>query len=500
LNSSFLFNTFKDYKKILQIVLQKLFKQTFIYGLATVLPRMLSFLLVPIYTDVLPKEEYGEISVIFAYFVLFNVILAYGMETSFFRFYHKEKKPQEVTSTSTISLLISSLLFFGIGFLTKDYISAITQIPLRYIKLVIWILLFDALAIIPFAWLRAIEKPMRYAAIKIFNVAIGLGLNVFFLIYLESLAEENSFFQQLYIPDFEIAYVFIANLIASLLTLLLVTPFYFKIKFNFNTTLWKRMMNYGLPVLIAGIAFSINEVFDRIMLDYLLPQDIAKGEIGAYSACYKLALFMTLFATAFRLGIEPFFFSHSENKNAKHTYAQITDYFVVFGSIILLVVMVFIDPLKLLIIQNKEYWEAMEIVPIILLANLFLGIYHNLSVWYKITDRTKMGGYISIAGAIATIILNIVLIPIIGYKGSAIATLVAYGIMMVLSYSIGRKYYPIPYKLKKIGLYLGTSIVFGVLSFYVFNRNILVGSLLLFLFLIIVYIKEKNNFKRILQR
>jgi O-antigen/teichoic acid export membrane protein len=162
--------------------------------------------------------------------------------------------------------------------------------------------------------------------------------------------------------------------------------------------------------------------------------------------------------------------------------------------------MVFIDPLKIVIIQNKEYWEAMEIVPIILLANLFLGIYHNLSVWYKITDRTRMGGYISIAGAIATIILNIVLIPIIGYKGSAIATLVAYGIMMILSYSIGRKYYPIPYNLKKIGLYLGTSIVFGVLSFYVFNRNILVGSLLLFLFLIIVYIKEKNNFKRILQR
>lgn len=478
---------------------KKLFQQTFIYGLATVLPRMLSFLLVPLYTEVLPKEEYGEISVIFAYFVLFNVILAYGMETAFFRYYNKKANKKDVLSTSGWSLVISSFIFLGLALLAQDWISQITGINLEYIKLAIWILLLDALVIIPFAWLRASERPMRYAIVKILNVAVNLGLNVFFLLYLADLAEDFSFFESLYIPDFEINYVFISNLVASGLTLLLMAPFYLKIDFKFNTQLWKSMMKYAFPVLIAGIAFSINEVFDRIMLDYLLPQHIARSEIGAYSACYKLALFMTLFATAFRLGIEPFFFSHAESKNASQTYAQITNYFVVFGSIILVGVTVFVDLLKILLIQNDTYWEAMKIVPLILLANLFLGIYHNLSVWYKITDRTKFGGYISLAGAALTIILNLLLIPVISYTGSAIATLAAYGLMMVLSFYYGQKYYPIPYNLKKIGGYLFLSIIISALSFYVFRGNYFVGIPLLLLFIGIVYFSEKKQILKIIQ-
>jgi len=480
-------------------IFKKLFQQTFIYGLATVLPRMLSFLLVPLYTEILPKEEYGEISVIFAYFVLFNVILAYGMETAFFRFYNKQSNKAEVLSTSGISLVVSSILFFGIAFISQEWISAISGIPLQYIELAIWILLLDALVIIPFAWLRASEKPMRYAVIKIMNVAVNLGLNVFFLLYLKELAESSEILETLYIPDFEISYVFIANLIASSLTLLLMLPFYTKIDFKFNATLWKSMMKYAFPVLIAGIAFSINEVFDRIMLDYLLPADIARSEIGAYSACYKLALFMTLFATAFRLGIEPFFFSHAESKNAAHTYAQITNYFVVFGSLILVGVIVFVDLLKLILIQNDTYWEAMEIVPLILLANLFLGIYHNLSVWYKITDRTKFGGFISLAGAVLTIALNLLLIPLISYTGSAIATLAAYGLMMLLSFYFGQKYYPIPYNLKKIGGYLSLSIFISALSFYVFRGNYFVGIPLLLLFIGIVYFSEKDQILKIIK-
>ncbi len=477
---------------------KKLFQQTFIYGLATVLPRMLSFLLVPLYTKVLPTEEYGEISVIFAYFVLFNVVLAYGMETAFFRFYNKKENKTDVLSTSGWSLVISSVLFFVIAFFTKDFIAAITGIPLKYIQLAIWILLLDALVIIPFAWLRASEKPMRYAIIKIINVAVNLGLNVFFLLYLEDLAKTSKLFQAIYVPDFKISYVFISNLIASGLTLLMMLPFYFRIQFSFNSALWKKMMKYAFPVLIAGIAFSVNEVFDRIMLDYLLPQDIARSEIGAYSACYKLALFMTLFATAFRLGIEPFFFSHAESKNAQKTYAQITNYFVVFGAIILLSVIVFADLLKVFLIRDDSYWRAMEIVPLILLANLFLGIYHNLSVWYKITDRTKFGGYISLAGALLTIILNVILIPVIGYTGSAIATLAAYGLMMVLSFYFGQKHYPIPYNMKKIGGYLFISILFSILSFYVFRGNYFVGIPLLLLFMGIVYFYEKDDLLKII--
>lgn len=300
-------------------------------------------------------------------------------------------------------------------------------------------------------------------------------------------------------PDFEISYIFISNVVASAVTLLMMLPFYFKINFSFNTVLWKSMMSYAFPVLIAGLAFSVNEVFDRIMLDYLLPQDIAREEIGAYAACYKLALFMTLFATAFRLGIEPFFFSHAENKNAPETYAIITKYFVVFGSFILIAVIVFIDLLKELLIQNSTYWEAMHIVPLILLANLFLGIYHNLSVWYKITDRTRFGGYISVVGALFTLTLNIILIPYISYTGSAIATLVAYAVMMSLSYFFGKKYYPIPYNLKKIGSYLMLSVLFSVFSFYVFRGNYFVGISLLLIFLGTVYVAERKQFIKILQ-
>lgn len=277
-------------------------------------------------------------------------------------------------------------------------------------------------------------------------------------------------------------------------------PFYLKLEARFNSMLWKKMMLYGLPVLVAGIAFSINEVFDRILLDYLLPEGVAKAAIGEYSACYKLALFMTLFATAFRLGIEPFFFSHASSKNAKETYAVITHYFVVFGCMIFVFVMVFIDLFKVILIQNDSYWEAMNVVPLILLANLFLGIYHNLSVWYKITDRTIVGGYISLIGAVITIVLNFMLIPLISYTGSAIATLAAYGSMMVLSLLIGRKYYPIPYDLKKMAGYLAVSIAFSIISFYFFRENYVVGVLLVLTFICQIYFSEKEKIKQILNR
>lgn len=475
--------------------LQRLFKQTFIYGLATVLPRMLSFLLVPLYTKVLPTQEYEEISVIFAYFIILNVILAYGMETAFFRFYTKNENKSSVLATSSWSLVFSSALFFVLAFFGKTYISQFTGIPTQFISFVLWILLLDALVIIPFAYLRAVGKPTRYAVIKILNVAINLGLNVFFLLYLAGWASKSSFFQRLYLPDFEISYVFIANLIASGATLLVMFPFYFKIKFSFDSALWKKMMLYGFPVLIAGLAFSINTALDKILLDYYLPE----GEVGIYAACYKLALFMTLFATAFRLGIEPFFFSHASHKDARKTYAQIMHYFVVFGAIILLFVIVFIDLLKLLLIQDQAYWGAMGIVPLILLANLFLGIYYNLSVWYKITDRTKFGAYISAFGALATIGLNLLLIPFIGYYGSAIALLAAYLIMVLLSYYYGQKYFPIPYDLKKMIGYLGLSIGFSVLSFYVFRENYFVGIPLLLLFLGTVFVTEKKQFEKIIK-
>lgn len=483
--------------------LKTLFKQTFIYGLATVLPRMLSFLLVPLYTTpgVLSSvAEYGKVSVIFSYFVLFNVVLAYGMETAFFRFFNKETNKNTVIGTSTISLVVSSFLFFILALVFQNQIAGYIDIDAKYINLVIWILLLDALAIIPFAWLRATQRPMRYAVIKILNVVINLGLNLFFLLALKKLADSRSIFQSIYKPNFEISYIFIANLIASAFTLLLMTPFYSKVKYVFNKNLWRNMLRYAFPVLIAGIAFSINETFDRILLKELLPANVAETDIGMYSACYKISLFMTLFAAAYRLGIEPFFFSHAKTNNPQKNYAIILEFFVALGSVILLFVVIFADILKPFIVRDEAYWEAMWVVPIILIANFCLGIYHNLSVWYKITDKTKFGAYISVAGALITLIVNFAFIANYSYKASAVATLSAYAVMMVLSYSFGRKYYPIPYNMKKIGLYLGLSITMSVLSFYQFRANYVIGITLLIVFLGVVIFLERNQLKRLLKR
>ncbi|PRX56987.1 lipopolysaccharide biosynthesis protein [Flagellimonas meridianipacifica] len=482
--------------------LKKLFKQTFIYGLATVLPRVISFFLLPLYTSVFENASgYGQYTNIYAWIAIFNVFLAYGMETTFFRFYNKNKDKENVVSTALLSLLGSSLLFLIFAMTVKGWFANFTNIDAEYIRFTTYILVLDALAIVPFALLRANEKPMRYGLLKVINVAINLGFNVFFLLILPGMSGENNegFTASLYREGWEIQYIFISNIIASGITLLFLLPTYFRVKFRFDVSLWKQMLKYAGPILIAGIAFTINEVLDKILLTELLPDNIAEAEVGKYGACYKLALFMTLFGTAFRMGVEPFFFSHANKENPQKTYAQITNYFIILGSVILLGVVVFINVLAKLLIRNSVYWEALDVVPIILLGSLCLGIYHNLSVWYKITDKTKYGAYISSVGALATLFINFVFIPKIGYMASALATLIAYATMMILSYSLGKKHYPIPYNMRKITFYLGLSILFSVLSFYVFNRNLIAGGALLLLFLILIYKLEGENLRTIFQ-
>ncbi|MDA8531425.1 oligosaccharide flippase family protein [Flavobacteriaceae bacterium] len=481
-------------------ILKTLYKQTFIYGLATVVPKMLSFLLVRLHTDKSVLEnvaDYGDVSLIFAYFVLFNVLLAYGMETAFFRFLNSEQKKKAVLSTSAISLVLTSTLVLVIGYFFRNEVSRITHIDTDYIVLVLWILFFDALVIIPFAYLRAMGKPIKYTVLKLLNVVLNLGLNVVLLLFLKSWAESSAFWTTFYRPNFEVHYIFIANLVASGVTFLTLISFYFKLNYNFDAKLWKQMLRYAFPVLIAGIAFSINETFDRILLERLLPENLAKDAIGTYSACYKLALFMMLFATAYRLGIEPFFFSNAKDKDAKANYAKILEFFVIFGALILLTVVVFVDILKLILIPNEAYWEAMTVVPILLLAYLFLGVYHNLSVWYKITDRTKFGAYISIFGALITLLINIIFIPKFGYMASAIATLFAYAAMAFTSYILGKKYYSIPYNLKKMGLYLVLSIIFSALSFYLFREQYFIGILFILILMAAIWVKEKTFLKQL---
>ena len=481
---------------------KNLFKQTAIYGLATVIPRMFSFLLVPLYTDLLPKAEYGKVSIIFAYMIFFNVILAYGMETAFFRFYNKETDKNSVLETTSVSIFWTSLSFLFIALLFRNTLALWSGINEQYITYTIWILVLDALVIVPFSKLRVNQQPTQYAIIKIGNVVVNLFLNIFFLSYLPIIAVKtpNHLLSNLYIDDFQIGYIFASNIVASLLTFIILSPIYIKLKWHFDYHLWKKMMKYGMPIMIAGIAFAINEQFDKILLGHLLPPNIAAAEVGVYSACYKLGLFMVLYRTAYTLGIEPFFFSHADSNDAPQTYATITKYFVIFGSFILLSVIVFADVLKIIMIQDQSYWEAMKVVPLIILANFFLGIYTNLSVWYKLIDKTYIGAYISIVGAIITLLLNYLLIPTMSYYGSAIATIAAYGSMMGISYYFGNKYYPIPYDIDKISMYLLISIAFSAISFYGFRENYFVGIPLLLLFLYLIYHNEKKVLLNIIKR
>jgi O-antigen/teichoic acid export membrane protein len=456
---------------------------------------------VPLYTGLLPKAEYGKVSIIFAYMIFFNVILAYGMETAFFRFFNKESSKETVVETSMVSIFWTTILFLFIALLSRNYLSEWSGIDGQYIGYTIWILALDALVIIPFSKLRAYQKPMVYAAIKIGNVLVNLILSVLFLLYIPQLvdANPNGLLSSLYVENFQIGYIFLANIVASFLTFVTLSPDYVYLKWKFDFDLWKRMMGYGLPILVAGIAFAINEQFDKILLSKLLPANIADSEVGVYSACYKLGLFMVLYRTAYTLGIEPFFFSHSSDKNAPQTYATVTKYFVIFGSFILLSVIVFADLFKLLMIRDSSYWVAMKVVPLIILANFFLGIYTNLSVWYKLIDKTYYGAYISIVGAIITLVLNFLLIPTMSYYGAAIATIAAYGSMMSISYYLGNKYYPIPYDLKKIGGYLSLSIFFSAISFYGFRENYFVGISLLIAFLYFIYYHEKETLIKIIK-
>ncbi|SNA81380.1 lipopolysaccharide biosynthesis protein [Flavobacterium psychrophilum] len=486
---------------------KNLFKQTVIYGLAMVLPRMLSFFLVRLYTNpsvMSDPAEYGVLTIVMAYMVFLNVLLSYGFETAFFRFYNSEPNKNKVIATATISIFWSSIAFLFLALLFRNAIAHYTKVDVQYITYSVWILVLDALVVIPFSKLRANQRPIKYAIIKIGNVIVNLTLNFLFLLYLPKITQSNpdSFFTTIYRENFQIGYVFIANIIASLLTFIALSPDYINIHWKIDKPLWKRMMHYGIPILIAGIAFAVNEHLDKILLGKLLPANIAESEVGTYAACYKLGLFMVLFRTAYTMGIEPFFFSHASNENAPQTYATITKYFVIFGSFISLVVIVFADLLKTFLIPNPNYWQAMSVVPLIVFANFFLGIYTNLSVWYKLIDKTKIGAYISVVGAAVTLLLNFLLIPTMSYYGSAIATIAAYGSMMLISYTLGKNQYPIPYDKNRILGYLTLSVAFSAISFYIpyIRENYFIKTGIIILYLYFIYFSEKETLIRILKR
>jgi O-antigen/teichoic acid export membrane protein len=471
------------------------FKQTVVYGIATVFPRIVSVLLVRLHTDKSVLEDisdYGDLSIIFSYIILFNVLLSYGLETAFFRFFNSYKNKMSVVNTSSISIVITSALFLFLGIFFTDQISTLIGIRADYLSLVLWILVLDSLVVIPFAYLRVKDKAVKYTIIKIFNVVVNVSLNIFFLIIVKNYHSQSVFLENFYLLNFEINYIFISLLVSSALTFLVMSSFYLKINYKIDYNLLKKMLKYSLPILLAGFAYSINESFDKILLDYF---EVDKDQIGMYAACYKLALFISLFSTAFKLGIEPFIFSHAKNKSAEKTYALILEIFVIISSFILVTIVVFIDVLKVVFIGDAAYWDALYIVPIILLANLFLGIYQNLSVWYKVTDNTKYGAFISIIGVVITLSVNFVLIQEHEYLGSAIATFLAYFFMAIISYFLGKRHYPIPYNITKILTYILFTSGLAFLSFHFFRENYYFGVGILIILGLSILKFEKHTIK-----
>ena len=467
------------------------FKDTIIYGLATVLPRLMNLVLVRLHTDPLETSSYSDNTTFYVYAAFFNVLLTYGMETAFFRFFTKNKESEKVFSTVLISLTVSTIVFFLVVIMFNEQLASLVNLNQTYFNLLIGVLILDALVVAPFAYLRATGRPLKFTAIKLSNVVVFVILNYFFLWAIPKFGIE--------FPGYNdndlVQYIFIANLVASISTLLLLSPYFFKTKWLFSKTIFKQLLNYGWPIMVAGLAYVINENFDK----WLLPEMLGKSINGAYSGCYKIAVFMTIFIQAFRLGAEPFFFNHAKELNAKQTYATIMKYFVILGSIMLVVTVSFLDLFKLLLVQNESYWIAIDIVPIVLLANLCLGIYFNLAIWYKLTDKTRYGMYFSLIGAVITIAFNYIMIPRIGFMASAWATLAAYGSMMLMSYQIGKKYYPVPYDIMRIGGYLVLATAISAVSYYAFNANYYVSTILVLVFLGIVYVSERKDIKQLLK-
>jgi O-antigen/teichoic acid export membrane protein len=439
----------------------------------------------------------------YAYVALFFVVLTYGMETAFFRF-SQDVEVKKVYGTSILSLLFTSGSFILLVTLFSGWIAGSLGYP-NHSEYVIWfsiVIGLDAFTAIPFARLRQENRPVRFAFLKLISISSNVILNLFFILLCPYLLHHydgsgiiGKVVRIIYNPEIGVGYVFIANLISSILTLVLLIPYLRDARWKFDRQLWNKMIAYALPLLVMGLAGTINESFDRILLKHLLPDKAsAMYQLGIYGACYKISILMTLFIQTFRFAAEPFFFNEFKNQNAKITYARVMNYFVIVCSVIFLGVMSYLDIVKHFV--GKEYYAGLKVVPVLLMANLFLGIFYNLSIWYKLTNKTLLGAYVSLFGAFLSLVLNYFTIPLIGYMGSAWTHFACYGSMMVISYILGQKYYPIRYNLRKIFTYLGYSVLLYVLNMLTrtssIHINLLLGTFYLALFVVPVYLIEKR--------
>lgn len=429
--------------------LRKLFEQTAIYGIGHMVGRILNFALVPLYVSQFSPEEYGRVTDLYALVVFAMVVLTYGMETAFFRFIQDSKDSDAVFRTGMRSLFLSTGLFVVAMALFLQPLAAGLQYSdhPEYLLFFTGILAFDTLSALPLAMLRAQGRAARFAWIKLSNIGINIGLNIALI---------------LGFSNWGIEAIFVANLVASGWMFILLLPQWRQVRGPIDGALLRKMLHYGWPILFAGLAGAINEVADRQFLKYLLPEEEAFRNLGIYGANYKLAIFITLFIQAFRYGAEPFFFAQA--KSDKRVYARVMDLFVGFVALIYLAIRLYLDELGHWFIPNPAYREGLHVVPILLLANVGLGLLTNLSVWYKVTDKTKAGATIAVVGAVITVVLNAWLIPLHGYEGAAWATLASYGSMTVLSFVWGQRYFPIPYRWGKNLLTVGVAVILAELA------------------------------------
>ena len=426
------------------------------------------------------------------------------METALFNFSSGESNKEKVYSTALISLLMSSTLFIGLMMLSSDSIANLIEHSdhVDYVQWILLIIALDAFTSIPFAKLREQNKAKRFAVIKLINIAVNIGFNLFFIALCKPAFENavhpfHEMALKIYDPAIGVGYVFISNLAASFVTLLCLLPAMFKIKFEFDRTLWGKMIVYALPLLLAGLPGMVNETLDRGLLKYMLPKDVALSQVGIYGACYKISILMTIFIQTFRYAAEPFFFSHSKEKDPKPLYAAVMNYFVIACSFIFLATMANMSWIKFFV--GKDYWGGLNVVPILLLANLFLGVFFNLSIWYKLSNKTRFGAYLTILGAVITLVLNFFWIPTIGYVGSAWATLICYGTMMIVSYFIGNKHFKVNYDLKRILGYLSLSVALWLVGSHINLGSKMLGFILNNMFVLffigVVYYFEKDSLK-----
>ncbi len=440
--------------------------QTALYGLSSIVGRFLNYLLVPIYTRVFAPEAYGVVSEFYAYATFLMVVFTYGMETALFHFSRKSEDPDQVYKNAISTITISSVIFASLLILFSQSIASFAGYA-KHPEYITWfalILAFDAITSIPFAQLRLKNKAKTFALFKLINIIFNIGLNLFFLVFAKGLAAEGTKMGKvLYDPAIGVGYVFISNLAASALSLLLFTSTLKNITLKIDGALVKTMLLYSLPLMIAGFAGMINETLDRAIYKYLVPDKaIALHQLGIYSACYKVAIVMTLFIQTFRYAAEPFFFSHSKKEKGRGLNAVVMNYFMATCCLIFVVVMLYLNLFMYFV--GEQFRSGVGVVPVLLMANLFLGVYIYLSLWYKLSGHTHFGAWFSIIGAVVTIVLLVTLVPVYGYMGAAWATLICYGLMMILSYITGQKRYPIPYDLKAMLVLLLSAIIVSLLN------------------------------------